>query len=265
MKVKTAYRPKSEIPENISAENKPAAEAVIAAPEAPAVAAVEVRHDPTGPQAEAAREYEKRASEPDEAALALQRQIEELRKSEALLKQHAQHAAQVQQAPPTREQLLDQWRRQGVSDANLKFLEANPELVDGWQLTFHAANEATQHGHEPNTDAHREATKEIFHRYLAEAEKQAAQAQAPTEPAMQETPKFFAPPPAKPPRASASHYSAPPTREVPSGGPRPDYETGRTTLSPEEKEIARMSGVSLEAYAAGKIALARRKATGDVQ
>jgi hypothetical protein len=264
MKVKTAYRPKPEIPENIPAEDKPTTEAIIAAPEAPAVA-VDVRPG-AEPQAETKAEhaYQKEITQADEAAEALRKQIEALRQSEALLKQQAQHAAQVQQAPPTREQLLDQWRRGGVSDGNLKFLEAHPELIDSWQLTFHAANEATQRGHEPNTDAHREATREIFHRYLAEAEKQQMTANNPTAP--QETPAFFKAPPAKPMRPQSVPVSAPVSRTVPDGGPRPEFEQDprRVTLSVEEREVARASGISEVEYAKNKIKMMQAKARGEI-
>jgi hypothetical protein len=243
VRTKSAYR-------KPAGNNPPAVEAAIApAPEAPTVA-VEVR-----PEIE---------PQPDETAEALRRQVEALRQSEQLLKQGPQA---LPQQPPTREQLLDQWRRQGVSDANLKFLEANPELIDGWQLTFHAANEARQRGHEPNTDAHREATKEIFHHYLAEAEKQTAQAQTPTDAAMTSTPKFFEPPPAPKPRTAPSIVSAPVSREVPSGGPRPEFEENptRVVLSAAEKEIARASKISEVEYARNKIRMMRMKASGEIQ
>jgi hypothetical protein len=259
MKTKTAYRPKPEIPENIPAENTSAVEAVIAAPEAPAVA-IEVKPESEPPaETEAVREYEKQTTTAAAAAAALKRQVDALRQSEALLRQAVQP-----QRPLTREQLLDQWRRGGVSDANLKFLADNPELIDGWQLTYHAANEATQRGHEPDSDAHREATKEIFHRYLAEAEKQAAQAQTPTEPAMTSTPEFFRPKAPPPARQQHAPVSAPVSRSIPNGGSRSEYQQDPTKvhLSVEEKEIARASGISEIEYARQRLRLEKEKRDG---
>src|SRR5512136_2258186 len=109
MRTKSAYREKPA--ENIP----PAVEAAIApSPDAPAVA-VEVRPG-NGAAPEAAHEYEKEITKADETAEALRRQVDALRQSEQLLKQgHVPQA--LPQQPPTREHLLDQWRRQGVSDA----------------------------------------------------------------------------------------------------------------------------------------------------
>ena len=60
-----------------------------------------------------------------------------------------------------------------MHEAELKFLEANPELIDFPQLTAFAANEAAQQGHERGSEAHMEKTKAIFHEHLARMQEQA--------------------------------------------------------------------------------------------
>jgi hypothetical protein len=66
-----------------------------------------------------------------------------------------------------------------------------------------------------------------------------------------------APAPAPPPRRSPP-ASAPVTREIPTGTPRP----GTVQLTPFEREAARIAGVSDVEYARGKIRLAQEKAAG---
>src|SRR5689334_10509113 len=65
---------------------------------------------------------------PDEATVALQRQLDALKKSEELQRMAAHAQAHAQ--PPTREQLLQAWRSQGADEGDLAFLESNPELID---------------------------------------------------------------------------------------------------------------------------------------
>ena len=71
----------------------------------------------------------------------------------------------------------------------------NPEMIDHAAITALAANQAAQRGHERGTDAHRHATREIFHQHLAHL-----QAQAPANSAPQPTAAFFQPPPPPAPR-----------------------------------------------------------------
>jgi hypothetical protein len=264
MKTKTAYRPKSEIlAENTPSENKPTVEAAIApSPEAPAVA-VDVRPG-AEPQPQSVREHEKQISEADEAAAALKRQIEALRESEALNRHAAQQAARLQQQPPlTREGKLDLWRQQGMPADQIEFLEANPELVDYSDLAAFAANEAAQAGHERGSRQHMEATKQAFDQHFARLQ---AQAQQTEQPAMQES-KFFAPPPPKPLRTPTSqHYSAPVSREIPNGGPRPEFEQDprRVTLSVDERQIAKSAGITETEYARQKVRMMQAKARGEI-
>jgi hypothetical protein len=81
---------------------------------------------------------------------------------------------------------------------------------------------------------------------------------------MTATPPFFAP---APPKAVRQHapVSAPVSRTVPSGGSRPDWQNGRTTLSVAEKEAAAIAGVDLETYAANKLKMLRMKEDGSIQ
>jgi hypothetical protein len=252
MRTKTQYR-------EAKSESIPAVEAAIApSPEAPTVA-VDVRPE-SEPQTQS--EPERRAEEikADAAAEALKRQIEALRQSEALLRQPPQP-----QRPLSRDEKLAVWRQQGMPGDQLEFLKANPAMVDYSDLATFAANEALQAGHERGSGEHMRATKDLFDQHLAHLQAQAQQQAA--EPAMKTTTDFFQPPLPKAPRAPASHYSAPVSRDVPNGGPRPEFEENpsRVHLSVEEKQIAAASGISLTEYAKGKIALQRRKAAGEIQ
>jgi hypothetical protein len=248
MRVKSAYREKP-------AEN-PAVEAVVVPSPEPRGVAVDAR-----PETEAQPGAERRAEEIKAAAAAeaLKRQIEALRQSEALLRQPAQP-----QRPLSRDEKLAVWQQQGMPADQLEFLKSNPAMVDYSDLATFAANKALQAGHERSSGEHMRATKELFDQHLAHLQ---AQAQQTEQSAMPETPRFFTPPPAKAPRAPASHYSAPVSRDVPNGGPRPEFETnpGRVVLSQDEKIIAKNSGISEVEYARNKIRMQRMKASGEIQ
>jgi phage I-like protein len=251
MRTKSAYREKA-------AENIPPV-AVAAAPDGPVVA-VEQHHEPRAELA--ALEYAEKATKADEAAEALRKQVEELRKSERLLAQQAQYAAQLQQQrPPTRSEKLAMWRAQGTPEAELEFLEANPELVDYSGLTAVAAAEAAQAGHKRGSHEHMRATKEIFDKHLAHL-----QAQQQADSAMAPAPKFFAPEPSRP-AVRSPIVSAPVSREIASGGPRPTYETDprRVTLSVDERAIAKNAGISETEYARQKIRMLGMKERGEIQ
>jgi hypothetical protein len=207
-----------------------------------------------------AEQYEKKIiPEADEATKALKARIAEIEQSAELNRQV--QAQRMAPQPPTREQLLEHWRQQGLSDANLKFLKDNPDLIDGWELTLHAANRATNEGHVPDTPEHREATKVIFHKWMAEAHQTAATKL--NEP----PPEFFKPTPAPAPRQQApsksSHYSAPVSRELPGDYRAPDPR--QVTLSAAEAEAARISGISAAEYARQKIKYEQMKARGEVE
>ena len=249
MKTKTAYRPKNiptEEPSNIPEEPPQPSESVrveFTDKTEPAVAVVSQDQYP----------------EPNEAAEALKRQLEHLRTSEELQRRHAERMAQQQQQPPTHQQLLQAWRSQGADEGDLAFLESNPSLMDNPRLCRLASDEAAEH-HQRGTEAHRQATKEIFDGRLGH---QQAQPVGSVEP----TPAFFEPPepsrsPAVPDRGSI--YSAPVSRRD-AGAPREPQHPRQVKLSPIEQEIARNLGLSDVAYAEGKLAMQRRKASGELQ
>jgi hypothetical protein len=197
-------------------------------------------------------------SQPDEATLALQKQLADLKKSEELQREYARRMAQQQQQPPTHAALLQSWRSQGADEGDLTFLENHPELMDNPALTRLASDQAAER-HQRGTDGHRQATKEIFDRHLGH--QQAAPA-ASVEP----TPEFFAPPPpaASPsPASDSARYSAPVSRREAGGYREPSAKSVR--LSPIEQEIARNLGLTDVAYAEGKIRMMRAKANGDLQ
>jgi hypothetical protein len=194
----------------------------------------------------------------DEATLALQKQLADLKKSEALQREYAERMARQHTQPPTREQKLAMWQQQGMTEDDARFLSENPQMVDLHDVTRVASEEAAQQGHERGTEAHRKATKAIFDEHLGH---QQAQPAASVEP----TPAFFEPPeasrsPAAPDRAAL--YSAPVSRGTPSGGTgqRP---ARQITLTPQDQEYARIAGVSDVEYAKQKQRLAQHKANGD--
>ncbi len=142
MKVKTAYR----TPKIPQPDDKP--EPIDGQEAEPLVAvAAELSPEETEETNEAVREYQKEVEKADEAALALQKQIDALRRSEQIARQYqAAQAAQVRQSL-TREQKLAIWKQQGMTQAEERFLSENPEMIDAHELTGFAANEALKAGH----------------------------------------------------------------------------------------------------------------------
>ena len=251
MKTKTAYR------EKIPAVETPATNI----PEEPIQPSESVHVefiDKADPDKGAVAAIDTAIPQPDEATLALQKQLADLKKSEALQREFAQRvaaqrAAQMAAQPTTREQKLEMWRQQGMSPADERLLIENPQMIDFHDLTAVAAAQAAEQGHERDSEGHRAATLEAFHRL------QGQQAQ---EQAAQPTPAFFAPKPAPSPAAPgpASFVSAPVSRTVP-GYREPSPRSVR--LSPEEQQIAAASGISDAAYAKLKLKMLRERAAGE--
>jgi hypothetical protein len=233
MRTKTAYR---QIQPDNSAQNIPSAP-----PEAPAIAV----HKPDQPEPKA-----------DDPALALSKQLDELKRSEEI-----QRVSQValQQQPMSREQRLALWRQRGLSEAEASFLQRNPAMIDFPEVTTLAANEAMQAGHKRDSEEYWKATEMNFNNHLDWLREQSAAAANP-----QPTPEFFRPPPPPAPPTRSNIVSAPVSREVPSGRQR-EENPNRTTLTAEELEIARASGISATQYAAGKLRLQREKLAGERQ
>lgn len=244
MRTKTAYRPKTV--EN-PAPNIP--EVKIDGAEVEPVATHATDDIPAEPSAALAAEAE--AVKAD-AALALKRQIEALQHSEQLQRQRAAQIAA--QRPIGHADKLANWRAAGMSEADARFLDEHPAMVEHDGLTALAADEAARQGHARNTDAHRQATKQIFERHITSQ----------THAAQTAEPEFFRPaPPALPPVQSAM-YSAPVSRVVPSGGYR-EPSPLQVHLSAEEKQVAAVSGISEVEYAKHKLRLEREKAAGERQ
>jgi hypothetical protein len=231
------------------------------------------------PALEQKTEAEKHEKEPtpqaDEAALALKRQYEELQKSEQLLRQNQEQQSRQQQEQENYLRYLRQtyqyWKQNGLTSEQEQFLLAgSPTIID--ELTRFAGQQAVAQGHQAGSAEHEQAAQKIFHdnlEYLREQARQHTPAQQSNEPlptadniesAM--TNNFFRPPTPKPVRQHVP-VSAPVSRTVPTGsGSRPDWETGKTVLTAEEKEHARLAGVSETDYARGKLRLQRERAEG---
>ena len=136
-------------------------------------------------------------------------------------------------------------------------------MIDNVDVLAFAVNQANQAGHQRDTPAHYDAVKKIFDAHVEHLMREQAQAAQPAMPQAQETPQFFKPPS---PRGAApnpsARFSAPVSREIPTGsGRRPT--PGKITLSPSEVEAARVSGISLEEYAKNKIEYQRQREAGE--
>jgi hypothetical protein len=178
----------------------------------------------------------------DEATLRLQNQINELKKSEAL---QYQVAEQAQRAVAVEQQ----------------FVQAHPELLEHPKLTEWAVAVALQHGYQRGTPDFLDVTKQLFDRQMA-AQANAAPATQQSEPAAPEPPHQVQeapmpnhpfhqrppPPPPEPSEQSASIYSAPVSREASGGGYRQSSPSS-VRLSPDQREAAKMSGVTETEYA----------------
>lgn len=254
MRTKSAYREKSN---EIPAPNIPAIKIDGEQPEATVGMAAHIPAE-DGAVDIAVASAEQAATDADAAKLALVRQIEALKQSEQLQRQR--HAAMAHAQRPTHDQLLQHWRaNNNMSEADENFLRENPAMIDNSQLAALAATEAAQQGHARDTDAHRQATKAIFDQRLAHLQAQARANSAPQEP-----PKFFkpAPPPAPPDRAAM--YSAPVSREVPTGAYR-EPSPSSVTLSQDQLAIAAASGISPVEYARNLLKLEAQKRRGERQ
>jgi hypothetical protein len=268
MKIKTAYRrPKKPQAEEVAAAPIEPIELAAAAPAIPPEPKIEIAALDTAYEPALEPKIEKEAAPPpkeeeSDITRALKMQIAETERSLELNRQYQAQAAQVaaaqQQQPLTREQLIEHWRHGGMSAANLEFLQRHPEMIDGWQLTVAAAGEASRLGHNLDTDEHRAATREIFHRFLGQAADDSLTVTATSEPDMQ-TPKFFTPPP-RPRQPRQAIVSAPVSRE---GGYR--EQKTRVQLSPQEVEAARIAGISPAEYARQKVRVAEARARGELQ
>ena len=130
MRLKSAYR---EPARKIPVEGPPSIPKVEIDGQPAAGIGVSAELSPDAEPNEAVAEAMRKADEADAASLSLRRQLEHLRASEQAQRMAAQ--AQAHAEPPTRSQLLQLWRAQGMSEAEQTFLESNPELIDNPRLT----------------------------------------------------------------------------------------------------------------------------------
>jgi hypothetical protein len=144
------------------------------------------------------------------------------------------------------------WGRPGRHQV---LLLANPAVVG--ELTQFASRQAVSQGHRAGTAEHEQAAQRLFYENLTHLREQ-AQANSP-KPAEPETmqPKFFEPPSSPAPSNQASMYSAPVSR---AGG---FQQSSRVTLTREDKEYARIAGITEVEYAKQKQKLAEMKANGE--
>ena len=180
-------------------------------------------------------------------AAALRGQIDSLKAAEELA-----HNPIAQR----RAQTLHLWRQHGLQPVAEEFFTANPTLFVDPEAVSRAHVEAERQGLAMNSPE--------YFQFIASHHGDAP------------APAPRAPEPRPEPRLSQEQstgrrmaVSAPPSRTVPRGySDRDGYEFGtinRITLSPQEREAARLSGVDEETYARGKLEMLKRKAAGDSQ
>lgn len=195
----------------------------------------------------------------DDPSAALLKQIEALRQSEKTAKDRAAQIAESP-SPQSHDQILEQWQRAGLSDAQARFLRANPSMI-GLPSVLEAATAYAHHrGHAVDTPEYFEAVKSNFEKHINPPEDTSE-----AEPVAVKVHKYGEPSEASPSRASASMFSAPVSRETQANGSYNSYgdRPGRVTLSVAQKEAARFAGVSEADYAKGVLELRERKASGD--
>jgi hypothetical protein len=197
----------------------------------------------------------------DDATRVFQEQIDALRKSEDLVRQRQASPSQ-QQPLGNRAARLQQWKQQGLTEDQAAFLQANPKMIDNPHITAMATAQADQEGFGPNSPEHFEVVRKHFNQISEQVERDlmttSQQRAAPVEEPM---PEYSMP---RQPSSPSVGYSAPVTRDVPTGTYHGERRLSRVTLSAQEKEIARLSGLTLEQYAEGKLDLMRRKEAGEI-
>ena len=212
----------------------------------------------------------------DEAAQRLKDQIAAIDRSREVQQQQQVRAEQLALA----QQLFHIWKSEGgLNQDEERFLLAHgPDVIIG--LSNFAANEASRLGHQAWSPEYIEAAKHVFHENVRHLEvqartnaKQADQSQSveepmPAIPAMP-APAFFEPTPAPlPPRRQAPSrsgiVSAPVTRET--GLLSDSFDRKQQhTLSAQEVEAARISGVTPAEYLKQKLKYQALKAQGQVE
>jgi hypothetical protein len=208
----------------------------------------------------------------DEATERLRDQIAAIDRSRELQQQQQQRAAYANQTA----EYFRWWQQNGLKPDDEQFLLANPDAII--PLTNFVAGEVAKQ-HEVGSAGYFEAGRELFFRHVehlrAQARTNAEQAdqpqsveepmpQSPTTP----TPAFFQPTPAPlPPRqqrpARSGIVSAPVTRET--GLLSDSFDRKQQhTLSAQEVEAAKISGVTPSEYLKQKLKMQQMKANGEI-
>jgi hypothetical protein len=181
--------------------------------------------------------------EENDASLALKAQIDRLNHSEQLVRQQQQAANAARAA----------------NERRMSWLETTPGAKENAQALGPIHYEALDSG---LIDTSPEYFAYLEQR-LADLPKPAAAAATRVTDDMQRLAaqdRATQPPPRQ--RSYASIVSAPVSREVPSTGSGRRQNSSRVVLTPQEQEMARISGVSLETYAREKLRLAQMRADG---
>jgi hypothetical protein len=246
MAVKSAYKPKPSSPVDLP-------KVTIDGKEPESIAAVSVDLSPGEEPSEAVQEALQEAAQADEAAAALKKQIEAVYAAEETQRQAAL-AANIHRLPL--DEKIKIWQANGLSDAEADFLRQNPEVANHPEVSGWAANKAMHEGHQRDSAAYFQAVEENFQAAMRHMQAQASSPQVP---------EFFrAPPPRQPmPRTPAHFVSAPVTRgDVPDGTPRQLNNPGKVTLTAEQREAAKLSGITEVEYARHLLRLQKEKAAG---
>jgi len=183
----------------------------------------------------------------------LAEQLDHMKKAEALVREQlaGQHGVRPEAlAPVSVDQHID---GMPISVHKKQFLRAHPELLDSARshaFAFHYARAL----HDGIADDSEEMNQAILRGVHGEAQREQ----------INKTLAAALEPPPAPPRRNSLPMTAPVSRSVPSLSTGRSTPT-RVTLNPEEREAARLSGVSETVYAAGKLRLQQAKREGRYQ
>jgi hypothetical protein len=198
------------------------------------------------------------------------------------LAQRAQEAEEIRQREAStrlREQIEAMQRAEDSQRERLQQAQRPMSQEEQAQaIMAHAVQIALHQGHEPNSEAHQRAAFRIFHAMIGTPEQvhqhQQPQYQQPEPepppmptPTRQQIAEELAPM-SSPDERRAAMVSAPVSRETPTGGgygQRYQSRSSQVTLTPEEREMCRMTGVSEVDYAKGKKRLQSEIAAGSRQ
>jgi hypothetical protein len=191
----------------------------------------------------------------DDASRAFQLQIDALRRSEQIQRDRAAQAASPKSS---REETLQRWRDQGMTDGQADFLRTHQHMIDEPERLRKASEHATQMGHQVDTPTYYAAIASKF----AEAEPEKLSRLEPrtippkegmlvlNSPTMPDRSRFVSAPVSRESYANGS---------LDASGNRP----GSVRLSVAQKEAARYAGISEVEYAKNLLRLREEKEAGN--